>query len=354
MQGMSLPDFWRALARNDYRFERHYLDRVLYLFGIGVFNSILGAVESLFYAGRVANAEVVPAPLFIIGHWRSGTTHLHNLLSQDEQFTSPTAYQCIFPRHFLVTGFMQTVFNMATPARRPQDNVAFDAGVPHEDEFAVASYSTVSPYMRVWFPITGDEPFSEFDPRKLPPDLLSRWQSALSLFLRKVLVEKSGRLVLKSPPHMGRVGTLLEMFPGCQFVHIVRDPYDVYPSTVKLWRDALWDSHLQILEQSRLDEMVFTAYTTLFDLYERDRHLIPEGDLHEMKFEDLESRPEETLRVLYDQLRLPGFDRFRVRLRAYLQSIEGYEKNVLHMDDLSRENVRRRWGINFERYGYPL
>ena len=354
MQGMRLSDLWNVLARNDFRVERRYFDRLAYLIGIGMLNSVFGAVDSLLNAKRIAQIEIEPPPLFIIGHWRSGTTHLHNMLSRDEQFTSPAAYQCVFPRHFLVTGWMRALFNFLTPAKRPQDNVAFDAGVPHEDEFAVASYSTVSPYMRVWFPISGDEPYSEIDPQKLPPELLARWQQALSVFLKKVLVERNGRLLLKSPPHTARIGTLLKMFPGCQFVHILRNPYKVYPSTLKLWRTALQDSHLQTLKEGQLEEMTLAAYTALFDLYERDKHMIPEGALHEMKFEDLESQPEETLRILYDRLRLPGFDLFRVKLRAYLQSIQGYEKNILHQDEISREIVRQRWGVNFERYGYPL
>ena len=37
---------------------------------------------------QVANTEV-PDPVFILGHWRSGTTLFHNLLALDEQFAYP-------------------------------------------------------------------------------------------------------------------------------------------------------------------------------------------------------------------------------------------------------------------------
>ena len=30
-----------------------------------------------------------PSPLFVLGIWRSGTTHLHNLLARDERFAFP-------------------------------------------------------------------------------------------------------------------------------------------------------------------------------------------------------------------------------------------------------------------------
>ncbi len=37
-------------------------------------------------------------PLFILGHWRSGTTYLHNLIVRDDQSARPTLYQVLFPR----------------------------------------------------------------------------------------------------------------------------------------------------------------------------------------------------------------------------------------------------------------
>ena len=44
------------------------------------------------------------------------------------------------------------------------------------------------------------------------------------------------RLVLKSPPHSARIRILKELFPDALFVHIVRDPYVVFSSTVHLWK----------------------------------------------------------------------------------------------------------------------
>ena len=41
------------------------------------------------------------APLFILGIWRSGTTHLHNLFAQDDRFAFANNYQVCFPRTFL-------------------------------------------------------------------------------------------------------------------------------------------------------------------------------------------------------------------------------------------------------------
>ncbi|MFV0443610.1 MAG: sulfotransferase, partial [Planctomycetaceae bacterium] len=49
--------------------------------------SVLSGVERLLYGGRIEQTEFDPAPLIILGHWRSGTTLLHNLLVNDRRFS---------------------------------------------------------------------------------------------------------------------------------------------------------------------------------------------------------------------------------------------------------------------------
>ena len=41
-------------------------------------------------AWLAARRPAVPTPLFILGHWRSGTTHLVNLLAATGRFAVPT------------------------------------------------------------------------------------------------------------------------------------------------------------------------------------------------------------------------------------------------------------------------
>jgi omega-hydroxy-beta-dihydromenaquinone-9 sulfotransferase len=356
IQGMTLGTLLRVLARNRFIVDTQCLGRLAYLLVLGVFNSLFGAYESLFNARAIKRVKLKKPPLFILGHWRSGTTHLHNLLCRDNRLVCPRALQAEFPHHFVVTftQFGGSLFDFIAPPRRPMDNVTFAANVPHEDEFALAAVSAVSPYMKTLFPVTDDNAYSCLDPRDLSPKALEEWKQALILFLKKLTLLQPGRVVLKSPPHLGRVATLLEMFPGAQFVHIVRNPYDVYPSSCRLWRDSFAHAHLQIPDAEQIDELILSWYTELFDLFERDRVLIPPGDLYEMTYEDLEARPVETLRAMYESLGLPGFEPFSERVAAYLATIRDYQKNAYRLDDATREKVAERWRSTFERYGYPV
>ena len=128
------------------------------------------------------------------------------------------------------------------PSRRPMDNMAAGWARPQEDEFALCMMGQPSPYLTIAFPNRPPQ-FSEYlDLQNLPPRAVARWQRAYLGFLRRLTFKDPRRLILKSPPHTCRIKLLLELFPDARFVHIVRDPYVVFPSTVNLWK-SLYLAH---------------------------------------------------------------------------------------------------------------
>ncbi|MFH1114491.1 MAG: sulfotransferase [Pseudomonadota bacterium] len=354
IQGMTLSMLLNVLRRNDFNVDTACLGRLGYLVAMGVLNHVYAACEALVAARKIRSARIEQSPFFVLGHWRSGTTHLHNLLSLDDNLAAPSAYQAFFPHHFIFTYAGAAVFDVLAPSKRPMDNVVFGSDVPQEDEFALAALSGVSPYLRVLFPLTGDRGHSEIDPADLPKDALERWKTALTVFLKKLTLLHGRRIVLKSPPHMGRVRILLDMFPDAKFIHIVRNPYEVYMSTHVLWKTMLSKAYLQIPSPEAVDDLILKWYTELFRLYERDKPSVPEGSLYEMRYEDLESSPCETLRSAYEALGLSGFADFREKVSRYLEVIEGYRKNVHHPDDDAKQRVAGCWKGTFEKYGYPF
>ncbi len=352
IQGMNFPDLMRALVRNRFQVDSECFGRLGYLMILGIFNSLYGGCERLFNTRDIENAHIVGPPVFILGHWRSGTTHLHNLFSVDPNFACPTAYQALFPHHFVFSQAGGALFNMLAPEKRPMDNVRFYAGAPHEDEFALAGHSLVSPYMRVLFPRVEGNGDCALDPKALAPEALERWKRSFELFLKKLSLSEGKRIVFKSPPHTGRISLLLEMFPDAKFIHIVRNPYTVYASTHRLWAKSLAYAHLQIPSAALVDATILSWYNELFQLYERDRGLIPEGSLYEVKFEDLEKRPKEIMAEAYSSLHLGDFETVQPHLVNYLASVMGYKKNRHALSAGDCEKVKTHWKASFERYGY--
>lgn len=354
VQGMTLGSLMRVLAGNDFYVDTRYLGRLAYLIGIGVFNSILGLCERYFDSKEIDEIELNNPPLFVIGHWRSGTTHLHNLLSLDENFSSPNVYQCMFPNHFVFSQVGSPAMTFLAPNKRPMDNVSFSSRVPHEDEFGLAALSLVSPYIRVIFPVTGHKWHTGLDLDKIPEQWRQAWKNALTLFLKKLQLSEGGRPLLKSPPHTARVKHLLGIFPNAQFVHIVRNPYKVYLSTRNLWDKSFAKARLQEQSEELVQNQILDWYIELFDLFEQDRKLIPAGSLHELKFEDLEKDPINELGKIYQTLNLQGFEHYSDKAVDYLKNLKTYQKNVYNLDDNTKALVATNWRKTFDQYGYEI
>src|SRR5688572_28930583 len=83
--GMTLGDWLRVLAENRFRVHPFYWPRAANIVARSMMNSAVRRWENWRYGAAVREAKVHP-PLLVLGLWRSGTTHLHNLLSNDERF----------------------------------------------------------------------------------------------------------------------------------------------------------------------------------------------------------------------------------------------------------------------------
>ena len=216
--------------------------------------------------------------MFVLGHWRTGTTLLHELLIQDPAHASPTTLHCFLPNHFLLTeDFFKKYLWFLVPEKRPMDNMAMGWDEPQEDEFALALLGRPSPYTDVAFPNRMPIDPGSLDLSGLNRRELAAWKRTFRRFLQAVQVRfPDQRLVLKSPPHTARVRVLLELFPDAKFVHIRRDPYVLFASTVNLWRTMAKKQGLQTPKRDDLiREKVFREFRTIYERYFADRELHP-------------------------------------------------------------------------------
>jgi omega-hydroxy-beta-dihydromenaquinone-9 sulfotransferase len=203
-------------------------------FVTSVLNSILNLVQTLIFARRIRACVLEEPPIFIIGHWRTGTTFLHELLMLDERFTAPTTLECFAPADCMVLDqLMRHLFNFALPPRRPMDNMPVGWDRPQEDEFALMNLGLGSPYEVVVFPNRRRARHPFLDMSGLTPEQIEAWKAGFLSFLQQVnlrskkeqvSLEGARRIVLKPPYHTARLHILREMFPEAKFIHIVQDP----------------------------------------------------------------------------------------------------------------------------------
>ncbi len=352
--GMRSGTWLRSLARNRFLVSPDKLPTALSISMFSLFNSMASAIDQLVYARRVARVELTSPPIFILGHWRAGTTFLHELLIRDPAHTYATTYQCFAPHHFVLTDRWITPWTgKLLPSRRPMDNMAAGWQRPQEDEFALGNLGAATPYHSMMFPKLGPVNEEFLDLSAVSPAQLARWKRDLLRFFRRLTYRDPRRIVVKSPPHTARVRTLLEMFPEAKFIHIVRNPYEMFVSTVNLWKSLNELQRMQGLgKQAWVEDYVLRSHETMYAAFERDQELLGDDQLYELRYEDLVANPEEKLRDVYAQLDLGAFSRIESPVKQHLAEVKNYRRNRFELDDEKREQVRERWGDYFARYGY--
>jgi hypothetical protein len=351
--GMRMTDWFALCARHRFRIHPLRWPMAFLITPCSVFNSIMAALQSWRHGKQIAATPIEQPPIFIIGHWRSGTTHLHELMVLDERFGFPTTYECMAPHHYLLTEwFFRGYANWLLPKQRPMDNMAAGWNHPQEDEFALCNLGVPSIYTRIAFPNEPPEYLNTLDIRDLPAPERKRWSDALYRFVQTLIYDKQKRIVLKSPPHTGRVEELAKLFPGAKFIHIARSPYSIFPSTQRLWQSLDEVQGLQFPKNKHLDEFVFTAFETMYRGYDAQRGALDDRHLYEVRYEDLVRDPIATLRDIYSVLDLGDFEAVRPQLEAYVDAQKDYVKNQHQLAPALKAEIRRRWAGYIERYGY--
>lgn len=345
---------WRNLLReNNFEVDPAYYPKAALSTLISVPNTIVGRREQRLYGAEVAGTRV-EAPLFVLGHARSGTTFLRRLLALDDRFACNNAYQTYRPHVFLLTEARRAkMIARFLPATRPMDNMPLSVDAPVEDELAMVFLARMSPVLAGWFPRNRAHYRRYLSFRDVPPHEIARWKSAFMWFLQKLTFKYGRRLLLKSPQHTARIRLLLELFPDAKFVHIHRDPYTVYQSTYRLFSIISHWREFQHDDDPVSEDRILRHYTQMFDAFFEDKPLIPPGQFHEVRFEDLERDPFGQVSQVYEALGLDGFARFEPKLRQHVESLKGYRKNThRELDPALKGRIVTEWRRSFDEWGY--
>jgi hypothetical protein len=352
-EGCHFVAWARLLVRNRIAVGLPYWWIAIIITFVSFCHTLLSILQNCWYGPQIRRTPISQAPIFIIGHWRTGTTLLHEYLILDERHNFANTYQCLDPTHCLLTeDFFTRFVGFLTPSHRPMDNMKAGWTRPQEDEFALCMLGLPSPYLTLAFPNRPPQYPEYLDLEGLSRQELANWKRTFFHFLQVLTFKSPKRLVLKSPPHSCRIKTLLEMFPDARFVHIMRDPYVVFPSTVNLWKSLYRKHGLQTPTFAGLEEYVFGTFNQLYRKMEHGIPLIPRGRFHQVHYEDLVADPIGEMEKLYERLDLGGFEEYVPRLKEYLADNSGYETNRYQLDPRQRAEITRRWGDVIRRYGY--
>lgn len=317
--------------------------------------SILAPIQESRYQKRLAKQPLEHDPVFILGHWRSGTTFVHNVLSCDKHFGYNTTYQTVFP-HLMMFGqpFFKKNMSWLMPSHRPTDNMDLAVDLPQEEEFAMTNSMPYTYYNMWYLPKYWQEYADKYLLFKdITPEELKRFEEEFIKVIKIALWNTNGTQFLsKNPPHTGRVKELVKMFPNAKFIYLMRNPYTVFESTRSFFTNTIQPLKLQDISEEEIVQNILTTYTKLYDKYQADKVYIPEGNLIEVKFEDFEQDALAMTENIYSSLQIPGWNEAHTAIEQYVNAKKGYKKNKYAYKPETVRLVNENWGRAIEDWGY--
>lgn len=311
--------------------------------------------ERLFFGRKVANYELPHPPIFLVGHWRSGTTHLHNLMSCGTNFSTIDFGQTAMPHSLLnPTRFIgRAIVARVMPKDRGMDQVKVGIDEPQEEEMAIGNLNPICYYNVFYYPHRMKEHFDRsifFD--NTTEEERTRFKEAYSILLRKLSIAGGDKqLLLKNPASTARLALLDEVFPGSRFVHIVRNPFEVFASMLhhypRLFNAFSWHDFSDI----DLEEMVFYKYGRLMKGYLEQRESLRDRII-ETSYEKVVADPVGEVGRIYDRFHLEDKDSSLEKVAAYARARTGYKRNRYQLTRQQIERIRTEWGFALEEWGY--
>jgi hypothetical protein len=290
----------------------------------------------------------LPELVVIAGHWRSGTSLLHELLCSLPEFGFASTFACFNPHAFAATRG-RAVKQSDRSARRPMDAMLVRRDLPQEDEFGLLCLGAPSPYEAFLFPQAMANAVERCDPNTWTAAELACWQDAFRRFICSCALAFPGKpLVLKSPPHSLRISLIRRMAPDTRIITIVRDPRHVLASTQRMWRE-MWKLYALSRPPSEdLSPDVISGMIKLDSVLESELEALPSGTSIRLRYEDLTRAPERELERLLSFLKLRA--EFPEGLRHKLREIRENGANRPALSEVDTVSGGLRPLI--EKYGY--
>jgi len=324
LSGASLQNLVAVMYKNRAEIPLKYLPEIMLILITPLLLFPMHLCEILFYSGKIKRTRINNDPIFIIGHFRSGTTYMHNLLCKDRQFGFPTTYQCFVPGTFLTgKGFIKAIHKTTLPEKRPMDDVKLDSDFPQEEEFMISALSPYSYYQSYFFPRKMVEYFKRLS--LLDQACERKWEKVYLFITRKISLTNDGRqLVLKNPVNTTRIHKLMNMFPNAKFIYLHRNADQVLRSTYKLFDKFLALYSFQNIAEDELKKNILWVYNQTMRHYEEQKKLIGKHHLVEVDYAVFINNPLKEMERIYAELELDGFQLARNEFKNYILEQESY------------------------------
>lgn len=353
LSGSDLVTLWKVVRANR-PIPAQYWPKVALAFGASLGRLPFSLIERGVMPRMFDKQPPMAPPIFILGHWRSGTTHLYNTMTRADRFGYVPPLATGLPWDMLVLArLLRPFLKQFLPNERYIDSIPVELDSPQEDEAALANMQPLSFYHGLYFPRRLREHFMQgVFLQDTPPQVVEQWQKRFTYFMKKLHVLNQGRqLLIKNPVYTARVDQLRELYPQAKFIHMHRDPMRVFLSMRNFYHKLIGAMALQEYDSAMIDELILETYPIMMDRLVDQTAGLPEGSYAEIAYDDLDNQPLPQIERIYSTLGIDGYAQDEPAFKKYLESIKHYQKNRFELPEELSSKIRDRWSPYLQRYG---
>jgi hypothetical protein len=271
-------------------------------------------------------AQEIPAPMFIVGLPRSGTSILFELLSRDPDVGVPLMWEALQPcpppeaatyssdprieaAHSLFTQWSRVAPEFAT-MHEMRGDIPAECGLLMAGTFISDHIASLhqTPSYSAWC---------------AQADLLPVYRYHRNVL--KILQWKNPRRrwLLKAPEHQVHLEELLQVYPDARIVQTHRDPIVCMASATSLMGTLYYMRSDQPFNAEMFENIIMgeaTAHRLERVIEQRQQGVVPEDNLVDSRYQDLIDDPMACIGRIYDHFGMALSDEVRSRMLAYLES----------------------------------
>ncbi len=349
--GTTFGRFIRLLFRNG-GFSLRYINRFIFLLQGSIWSSLFCFVENIKFRKKLQQQPEITDPVIIVGNWRTGSTFLHQILSLDKQFSTPSVVRVSVPNSFLVSEkYFRKIMNKVVSRTRPMDNVKLGPDEPQEDEYALLKTAKYTILEHLIFP-RKNRPFSKTFLQLDEKSFSQENAEKLKLFIKKLNFKNPGIILLKNPYHSFRITRLKTIFPKARFIHIYRNPKKVIPSTVNMFNII---GRQNVLKGKWQKENLFTIselFNYVWKCVKNQLFSLNEKDYIEIKYEDFEKNPKKYIKNIYDYFGFDYCSDFDSQVDEFFDSVKNYKKNRFPLAEDEARHIEDQCSDFINHYNY--
>lgn len=327
------------------------------------------AFDNLFYPEH--RNQKINQPIFIIGNFRSGTTFLHRLLSQDNQSTSMRTWEIYLAPSITQRRFYLLIMRLNRFIGNPIGRVINFVEKVLADYSHIHSVKLNDPeedsqvLLHIWstYDLIAFFPFPKllrkyiYYDDMVPSEEKERDMTYYHDVLRRHVFASGGkRLISKTPTNSPKVKSLHKEFPDAKFINIVRNPLRVIPSSI-----SLFSAHMKAYGDPETDyalQDTVIEHSKHWYLYPH-RYLkrLPSDQYVLVNYQDLVKNPKATIEHIYAQFGMeitPEYAEILSLETEKAKTFKSTHKYSLGAMGLSRQRITREFASASRQYNFEF